>query len=161
MNIASGIVGGVLLLLAPAFAVAQDQKWPAGSAMATGAIYLEEKAKAVEELERANADLDAILSAPAYQQEPYLRSVAAVRSLKASSLDYISQECELVGASTLAASTWQSTHAVGCEVALIKQRTTQVVAAKECLAKAPQPVYSEFPACVRLLAPLAAQAGVK
>ena len=161
MNIASGIVGGVLLLLAPAFAVAQDQKWPAGSAMATGTTFLEEKAKAVAELDRAHAALEAILSDPLYQQEPFARSVAAVRGLKASWLDYVTHECDLYGTSTLAASPWQSTHSVGCELQLVQQRVIQVTAATECLSKAPKPPYQEFTSCIRLLAPLAMQSGVK
>jgi hypothetical protein len=150
------VLSAALLFGIPALAVAQA--WPPGSAGAVGVAALEAKAKAVAALERANGDLVAALSDPAYQDR---RPVAVVRSLQATWLDYVSHECDLVGISTLAASPWQSAYAVQCEVKLIELRAKQVAAAAECLNKANEAVMADFPGCVRPLAPLATQAGVR
>jgi uncharacterized protein YecT (DUF1311 family) len=152
------VLSAALLFGIPALAVAQG--WPPGSAGATGELALEAKAKAVASLERANGDLAATLSDPAYQDPANARLVAAVRSLQATWLDYASHECDLVGTSTMAASTWQSVYVVQCQVTLIDARAKEVAAAAECLNKGKSGM-TDFPACLRPLAPLATQAGVR
>jgi uncharacterized protein YecT (DUF1311 family) len=153
------VLSAALLFAAPALAVAQD--WPPGSAMAVGMAALEEKAKAVAALERANGDLAAALSDPVYQDPFYSRPVAAVRSLQATWLDYAARECDLVGTSTLAGSPWQSAYAVQCAATLIEWRAKQVATAAECLNRSNKPAIADFYACIRPLAPLATQAGVR
>jgi hypothetical protein len=150
-------LSAALLLGAPALAVAQT--CPSGGACAYGVAALEEKAKAVAALERANGDLAGALSDPVYQDPFYGRPLAAVRSLQATWLDYAVRECELVGTSTLAGSPWQSAYAVHCEATLIDWRARQVAAAAECLNKANKSSMQDFHACIRPLAPLATQAG--
>jgi len=152
-------LSAAVLFGAPALAVAQT--CPSGSACAYGVAALEEKAKAVAALERANGDLAMALSDPVYQDPFYGRPIAAVRSLQATWLDYVMRECELVGTSTLAASPWQSAYAVHCEATLIEWRARQVVAAAECLNKANKSSMEEFHECIRPLAPLATQAGAR
>ena len=147
------VLSAALLLGSPALAIAQA--WPAGSAMATGQLALEAKAKAVEALERANGDLVAALSDPVFQDR---RSLEAVRSLEAMWLNYVTSECDLVGAATLAASPWQSTYAVQCQVKLIEWRTKQIAEAAECVTRNKS---AEGVACLRSLALLATQAGVR
>ena len=153
------VLNAALLFGTPALAVAQA--WPSGSAGATGALVHEAKAKAVAALERANGDLEAALSDPVYQIWFFGRPVAAIRSLQAPWLDYVSRECDLVGTSTLAGSPWQSVYVVQCEANLIELRARQVAAAAECLNKTKNTAHADFRACVRPLAPLATQAEVK
>src|SRR5262249_7250584 len=137
----SVVLSVALLIGIPASAVAQGSS-PPGSASAVGAAVLEAKVKAVAALERANGELAATLSDPAYP-----RLVAAVRSLLAAWPDYVSRECELVGTSTLAASPWQSTYVVQCEATLTEWRAGQVAAATECLKTGG----TDFLTCVRPL----------
>jgi uncharacterized protein YecT (DUF1311 family) len=149
-------LSAALLFGSPAVAAAQD--WPPGSAGAVGVAALEAKAQVVAALERANSDLGAALSDLAHQDP---RAAGAVRSMQSIWLDYVSRECELVGVSTLAASPWQSAYAVQCQVKLIEWRTRQIAAAAECVTKSKESGMAGFPACFRLLAPLATEAGVR
>jgi len=149
------VLSAVLLFGIPTVAFAQA--WPSGSAMAVGVSASEAKAKAVAALERANGDLASALSDPAYQDP---RPLAAVRSLQATWLDYVTHECDLVGVSTLAGGTWPSTYSVQCQVTLIEWRAKQVAEVADCLNKASKPGIAGY-ACVRQLAPLATQAGVR
>lgn len=147
------ILSAALMFGSPALAIAQT--WPPGSAMATGQLALEAKTKAVEALERANGDLVAALRDPAFQDR---RSLDAVRSLQAMWLNYVTSECDLVGAATLAASPWQSTYAVQCQVKLIEWRAKQIAEAAECVTASKS---ATGVACLRSLALLATQAGVR
>jgi hypothetical protein len=150
------VLSAALLFGIPALAVAQE--WPAGSAMAVGISALEEKAKAVAALERATSELAAAVG-DSVGQDP--RLLTAVRSMQATWLAYVTLECEMVGVSTMAASTWQSTYSVQCQVTLIEWRARQVAEAAACVNKSKESGMAGFPMCVRPLAPLATQAGVR
>jgi hypothetical protein len=147
------VLSAVLAVATPVLAVAQA--WPPGSAGAVGVAAHEAKQKAVAALERANRDLAAALGDAVLLDR---RSVAAIQSLQAIWNDYVTGECDLVGAATLAASPWQSAYAAQCQVTLIEWRTKQVAAAAECLT-ANKSIAGAV--CLRPLAPLATQAGVR
>ncbi len=129
----------VLLLLAHALpAMADDDEWPAGSAMATGKLHIKTRTHFEELLAKEQERLIDLVSKSVDANSADERLVNALKALDGSWRQFREAECETFGALTGAGGSWPSTYAVECEAAMTEQRFKRVRAANRCIDRTPE-----------------------
>jgi uncharacterized protein YecT (DUF1311 family) len=156
-----------LLLISTSYAIAADiecsdrpECWPEGSAMHTGLLRRKSEDKLRKQLQQRHEELVALISTKHVQNgTEYLddqRLVETVQAQHKAWHQFKDSECELIGALSGGASTWQSARAVECEMNLTTQRLKRTQHAIRCVKKIP-PEDRQFnqQTCLYQLAPLA------
>jgi len=145
----------VTALAAPA-ARAQEETWPPGSAMHTGALEVKRRDAALTVLEGLHSKVVRLLRDVKSEGGPDTRLIAAIEAHQAAWVRYISDECEVIGSLTGASGSWPSTHAISCEANLAESRVRRTRAAIRCIERV-RPDRRRFEAnnCLYQLAPIA------
>ena len=157
----------ILLLIGIPLAVAADAEctdrpdcWPEGSAMHIGLLRRQSEDKLLKQLQQKHEELVALISTKHVENgTEYLddqRLVEAVQAQHQAWRQFKESECDLIGALSQAASTWQSARVVECEMNLTSQRLKRTQHAIRCVKKiAPEDRRFNQQTCLYQLAPLA------
>jgi uncharacterized protein YecT (DUF1311 family) len=157
----------ILLLTSTYYALAADiecsdrpECWPEGSAMHTALQRRQSENTLSEQLEHKHKELVALISTKEIvNDKEYLEDERLVRAVQAQHKawqQFKDSECELVGALSGGASTWQSARAIECEENLTSQRLKRTRHAIRCVKRiAPENRRFDQQTCLYQLAPLA------